>query len=137
MNERLDNFKGKMHRLTKKDRIKGGQTRSDLKRNASRVNSITTGKYTKGVKYCSTCLLAQFCPEYEAGHGRICKLIEPKTLRQIMDIKGFKTTQEYDYYVFDFINSVVLADKAGNKDGFKLLCDKIIEITELKAKIRK
>ena len=137
MNDKLDNFKGKMHRLTKEDRIKGGQRRSNLKSNASRVNPIITGKYTKGVKYCSTCLLAQFCPEYEPGPGKICKIIEPKTLRQIMDIKGFKTTQEYDYYVFDFINSIVLADKEDNKDGFKLLCDKIIEVLELKSQIRK
>ncbi len=136
MYNRVDNFKGNIHRFTTADSIKGGKSRSELKINAARFNSIKTGNYTKGVKYCSICLLAQFCQQYQDGHNKKCTVVKPKTLKQVMSIKGFKTTQEYDRFIFDMTNDFKKIEKAKNAKELNFIVGRIIEFVELKRRLR-
>lgn len=132
----LDNFKGKTHKLTKEDCIKGGKTRSDKKSAVARFNAIKSGNYTKGVKYCSTCLFKVSCPQFVKGPGQKCSIVSPKSLKQVMELKGFKSTLDYDNYILEMTIVFDNIENIQNKRQMDYTFGKIIEFMELKRKLR-
>ena len=132
----VDNFKGKVHKLTKEDRIKGGKTRSEKKAAVARFNAIKTGNYTSGIKYCGTCLFKVSCPKYIKGPGQKCSVVNPKSLKQVMAIKGFKNTVEYDNFILEMNIAFENIGNIQNKRQMEYTFDKIIEFMELRRKLR-
>ena len=53
---RLDNFKGRIHRLTKADRIKGGRMSSAKKSRANSVKNLIHGKNSDKRYFLLTCM---------------------------------------------------------------------------------
>lgn len=96
-------------------------------------NAIKTGQHTPYVKHCDSCLLKDFCQEYIVGSD--CVHISPKTLKIIMQLKGFKTTEEYDNYFFD-----LMQDVSKGMQNFKDTHEsfgRMIELLELKNEVMK
>ena len=131
MKHKLENFKGRKHDFTNAERRKGGSNKSEKKQLAAKTNAITTSKHVKDTKFCSTCLLHQFCPEYNPDPEQRCTVINHKNFKKIMHIKGFKTTEEYDYFVFDIMQDLSRAAK-DDQESFSILFARLNEILDLK-----
>jgi hypothetical protein len=132
----VDNFKGKVHQLTKEDCIKGGKSRSDKKVAVAKYNAIKSGNYTKGVKYCSTCLFKVSCPKFVKGPGQKCSIVSPKSLKRVMELKGFNSTRDYDKYILEMSIAFDNIENIQNKRQMDYTFGKIIEFMELKRKLR-
>ncbi len=133
----VDNFKGKLHKLTQEDRIKGGKTRTEKKAAVARLNAIRTGNYTSGIKYCGNCLFKVSCPKYVNGPGQKCSIVSPRSLKQVMAIKGFKNTLEYDNFILEMTIAFDNIENIQNKKQIDYTFGKILEFIELKRKLRK
>jgi hypothetical protein len=133
IDEKLQNFQGKKHRFNREDCVKCGKSRSQNKLDAISCNAIKTGQHTPYVKYCDSCLLKDFCHEYKPKSS--CALISPKNLKIIMQLKGFKTTEEYDLFFFD-----IMQDVARGMQSFQdthIAFGRMIELLELRNEVIK
>jgi hypothetical protein len=132
MEDRIKNFKGKRHEFTSEDRKKGGLSRSDKKRLASKTNAIKSAQHTKDTKYCADCKLYQFCPRYNPGQP--CSIINHKNFKKLMHVKGFRTTEEFDDFVFDLMQD--LNDPSDDDKSFYVLFNRVNELLDIKDMIR-
>ena len=133
IDDKLNNFGSQKHRFNSEDCRKGGRSKSQNKLDAVSCNAIKTGQHSPYVKYCDSCLLKDFCLEYVPGNT--CVHINPKNLKIIMKLKGFKTTGEYDYYFFDLMQNISKGqiDFQHTQNAF----EKIIELLELRSEVIK
>jgi hypothetical protein len=53
---RLDNFKGRVHKLTQEDRVKGGRMSSAKKTQANSVKNLIHGKNSDKIYFLLTCM---------------------------------------------------------------------------------
>lgn len=133
IDEKLNNFGSKKHRFNREDCVKGGKSRSQNKLDAISCNAIKTGHHTLYVKYCDSCLLKDFCHEYRPESS--CALISPKNLKIIMQLKGFKTIEEYDLYFFDVMQDVAKGMQNFQDTHFAL--GRMLELLELRNEVMK
>ena len=53
---RLDNFKGKIHKLTSRDRVKGGKVTSEKKTLANGIKNLSHGKNSDRLFFLLRCI---------------------------------------------------------------------------------
>lgn len=114
----LDNFNGKRHILTKNDSVKGGKSRTDKKIYRSRTNPIKKGKNVKIRKHCDKCTIQHLCPQFEEGN--YCSMYSSKFVQKVMLEKSFVTFEQFDNFVFNFIQKGL---KAQQSDSFEVISD--------------
>lgn len=133
IDDKINNFGRKKHRFNREDCRKGGRSKSQNKLDAISCNAIKTGQHSAYVKQCHSCLLKDFCEEYLPENN--CVHISPKRLKIVMQLKGFKTIEEYDLYFFDIVQDVAKGMQNYKDSSFAFA--RMIELLELRNEVNK
>jgi hypothetical protein len=129
MSERLDNFRGKRHTFTQKERCEGGSNRGDLKIFRSQINAIKKGKYKNKLKHCDSCSIP-LCSYFEKGKS--CSLFNTKFVKLVMFKKNLSTIEEFDDYIFGFLQRGTLAQEVGSYESLSAFAHEMLEFREFK-----
>ncbi len=101
---RLDNFGDKLHTLTEADRAKGRKVKSANRSRASAFNAMKTGRYSKRVPHCHTCMFRSQCSAYDPKDPKAaCKVINIPNYFHLMSALTFETEEDFD----NFVNKLV------------------------------
>ncbi len=105
----IDNFKGKRHQLTREDSVKGGSVSSPRKARANSIKNMKTGKYSKRVPHCHTCLRKKSCASYDPKDPKAaCKIIDIPSYLHLMDVVECDTEEEFDMFLNKLIQRLYL-----------------------------
>ncbi|MCF7871616.1 hypothetical protein K9L97_01155 [Candidatus Woesearchaeota archaeon] len=69
---RLDNFKGKIHKLTKDDCIRGGKVSSERKRKANGIKNLLHGRNSDKLFFLLSCIDCPAIGRCEKSHDGYC-----------------------------------------------------------------
>jgi len=131
MSSKLDNFKGKMHKLTKEDQIKGGKTKSLKRTLSARLNAMKNGKYAKSIKTCDTCKVKFACIFKTKEPYQKCELFSTKMIYTIMKARELATIEEFDNFISEFVNDYIKSQDKDVKTAMKHFLpfmDKLVDI---------
>ena len=129
MNERLGNFKGKRHTFTQEERRKGGKNRTDEKICRSQTNAIKKGRMHNKLQDCDSCTIP-LCPFFE--EEKSCSMFNTKFVRLVMFKKNLSTIEDFDNYIFGFLQRGAIAEKTESYDNIRAFVEELIEFKEFK-----
>ncbi len=129
MNERLDNFNGKRHTFTKEERRKGGKNRTDAKLFRSQTNAIKKDRMQNKLKDCDSCSIP-LCPFFE--EEKSCSMFNTKFVRLVMFKKNLSTIEEFDNYIFGFLQRGAIAEKSESYEKISDFVNELLEFKEFK-----
>lgn len=96
----LENFKGNIYTFTKEDSIKGGSQSSARKSRANSIKSLKTGKYSKRVPHCNTCIFRSKCSAYDPNEPKAaCKVINIPNYFHLMSALTFDSEEDFDNFI--------------------------------------
>ena len=127
MNERLNNFRGKRHTFTPEERSRGGINRSDKKLFRSQTNAIKN-KYQNKLKRCDSCQI--LCQYFEKGKS--CSVFNTKFVRLVMFKKNLSNINEFDEYVFGFLQRGSVVYETESYKMLRPLLHELLEFREFK-----
>ena len=133
MTSKLDNFKGKMHKLTKEDCVKGGKVKSAKKALAARLNAMKNGKYAEGIKTCDKCKVTFPCMFRTKEQHQKCELFSTKMVCNIMRAREIYTTEEFDKFISEFVEDYTKTQDKDIKTAmahFMPFMEKLIDVRE-------
>lgn len=130
-NPKLANFKGKVHKFTKEDAIKGGKTMSRKRYLANSFNPIKTGKYSKRMPHCNTCIFQSRCSAYDPKDPKAaCKVIDIPNYFHLMSALTFSSEEEFDDFISKTVQRMYL--KNLTSDDWKKLKDFLLILLKVK-----
>ena len=124
-------FGGKVHKLTKKDRVKGGKTMSPKRYLANAFNPMKTGKYSNKVPHCHTCIFKERCSAYDPKDPKAaCKVIDIPNYFHLMSALTFSSEEEFDDFISKTVQRMYL--KNLTSDDWKKLKDFLLILLKVK-----
>ena len=133
MSSKLNNFRGKLHKLTREDCVKGGRVRSAKKALAARLNAMKNGKYAEGIKTCDKCRVTFPCMFRTKEKHQKCELFSTKIICNIMKAREMYSVEEFDKFISEFVDDYTKSQGKDLKTAMKHFLpfmEKLVDVRE-------
>jgi hypothetical protein len=117
---KLKNFGDRLHKFSKEENRKGGKKVTERKKRALAFNAMKTGRYSKRVPHCHTCVFRNRCSAYDPKDPKAaCKVIDIPNYFHLMSALTFNTEEAFDDFVSKLVQRMYLKNLT-NDDWNKL-----------------